>query len=168
MSATHTTTQTYTRTHTATYITDVIMGSIGDILADLGISTRRLHDRWDLDEHAIRAWIEEGSLEMVILECQQPGGKVSPIFEFPVVYQDTGRVDEVFVNSRAAMARFRAKLDRVPAGTTFRLFCTYNGWHSDRPGWTPGHRASTAGLTSMSFGTLAEGPHARASMRYLR
>lgn len=168
MSATHTVTPTYTSTHTATYLTDVILGAIGDILADLGINTSSLHERWDLNEQAISAWIEEGSLEMVILECQQPNGTVSPIFEFPVSYESGGRVDEAFVNHRARLARYRAKLDVVPAGTTFRLFCTYNGGHSTQPGWSPGRRASTAGLTSLSFGTLAEGPHARAAMRYLR
>jgi hypothetical protein len=161
-------TQTYTRTHTATYLTDVLMGTIGDMLGHLGIDASRLYLDWDRDERAISAWLLEGSLDTLVLECHQPGGRVSPVFEFPVSYDTSGRADEAFVNSRAAVARYRAKIDAVPRGTTFRLFCTFNGPRTPQPGWSPGTRASTAGLTSLSFGTVAEAPDARASMRYLR
>lgn len=166
--ATTTSTHTYTRTHTATYLADVILGAIGDILASLGISSSSLYSDWAQDEAAIAAWIAEESLKAVVVECTQPNGKVAPIFEFPVSYETSGRADTAFVNSRAALARYRAKLDAVPNGTRFRLICTYNGAHSDQPGWTPTTRASTAGLTALSFGSLAEGPHASASLRYLR
>jgi hypothetical protein len=144
------------------------MGSIADILGDLGIDLTRLYRDWTQDEKAISAWIDEGSLEMVVLECQRPDGRVNPIFEFPVSYDVAGRGDVQFVESRAALARYRTKLARVPTGTTFRLFCAFNGQRTPQDGWGPGNRASTDGLTSMSFGTLAEGPHAKASLRYLR
>jgi hypothetical protein len=49
----------------------------------------------------------------------------------------SGTSDAEFTASRARLARFRAKLDRVPVGTTFRLFCTFNGPHTPQPGWSP-------------------------------
>ena len=165
--STSTTTHTYTRTETATYLTEVIMGAIADILAALGIDLTRLYADWSQDERAIKSWIDEGSLQMVILECHQPNGSVRPVFEFPVDYTSTGEGDARFVNSRAALARYRAKLENAPRGTIFRLFCSYNGPHSQQDGWGPGKRASTDGLRATSFGTLAEGPHGRASLRYL-
>ena len=157
----------YTRTHTATFLADVVLGAIADLLADLGIDASRLYRDWEQDASAIANWIEEGSLAQVALECHRPDGVVRPVFEFPVVYEAGGRADAAFVESRAALARYRAKLERVPTGTTFQLFCSFRGPHSDQPGWRPGTRASTAGLRSRSFGTLAEGPHARAELRYL-
>ena len=61
------------------------MGAIGDILALL---RHRLQQRCAADgistSSAIAAWIDEGSLEMVMLECRRPAGTVNPIFEFPV------------------------------------------------------------------------------------
>lgn len=144
------------------------MGTIADILADLRIDLTRLYRDWTQDESAIATWIEEGSLQEVVLECHQPNGTVTPVLEFPVAYLNSGVGDAAFTSDRAALARYRAKLDRVPAGTTFTLLCSFSGPHSDQPGWGPGTRASVAGLRSSRFGTLGSAPHASVGMRYLR
>lgn len=162
----YTSTWTTTRTRTATHLTDVIMGAIADILASLRIDLTTLYRDWEQDENAIRAWIEEGSLSTVVLECHQPGGAVAPVMEFPVAYT-SGVGNAEFTASRARMARFLAKLDSVPSGTTYRLFCTFNGPRTPQPGWSPGARASTDGLRSLTYGTLGAAPDATASMRYL-
>ena len=159
---------TYTRTHTATHLADVILGSIADILGKLGIDPTRLFADWPTDQTAIANWIEEGSLKCVSLECHRPDGTVNPIFEFPVTYTATGLGNRKFTADRAALAQYLAKLQRVPHGTAYRLFCSFNGPHSAQAGWSPGTRASVAGMHSASFGTLAAGPHARAAMRYYR
>lgn len=165
---TYTTTATYTRTHTATHLADVILGSIADILGTLNLDITGFFADWETDQRAISKWIQEGSLKCVALECHQPSGTVSPIMEFPVRYTGTGEGDRRFTADRASLARYLAKLQRVPAGTTYRLFCSFNRPPSDQPGWTTGRRASTCGMRSHSFGTLAAGPHASASLRYLR
>lgn len=165
---TSTSVATYTRTHTATHLADVVLGSIADILGTLGIDPTRLFGDWSTDQTAIANWIEEGTLECVALECHRPGGAVDPIFEFPVSYTATGLGDRQFTADRAALARYLAKLQRVPRGTGYRLVCTFNGPHSSQAGWSPGTRASVSGLRSASFGTLAAGPHASAAMRYYR
>lgn len=163
--STTTSTTTYTRTHTATYLSDAIMGAIADILALLGI-TPDGWTRWDQNERAIAAWIGEQSLDTVVLECHRPDGATRPIFEFPVTYDVSG-VGQ-FENSRAAMGRYLAKISSVPSGTTYRLVCTFRTARTPQEGWGTGARASTSGLHSTSFGSLAEAPHARASMRHLR
>ncbi|MFC5814144.1 hypothetical protein [Nonomuraea harbinensis] len=163
---TSTYTFSYTRTHTATHLTDVILGTITDILADLGINMDQLHRDWVQNENAIKAWIEEGSLDTVVLECHQPSGTVAPVIEFPVSYTTSGNGNAEFTASRARAARFRAKFDRVPTSTTYRLFCTFNGPRTPQPGWDPGRRASTDGLRGITFGTLGSAPHASTGMRY--
>jgi hypothetical protein len=167
MTSTATSTSTFTRTHTAVYLTEVVMGTIADILADLRIDLTRFYRDWKQDEAAIAAWIAEGSLKEVVLECHQPNGTVSPVIEFPVSYRADGLGDAKFTAARAALARYRAKLDRVPAGTVFALVCTFNGPHSSQAGWGPANRASTDHLRSLRFGTLASAPHASVDMRYL-
>ncbi len=163
-----TSTVTYTRTKTAVFITDVVMGAIADILSELRIDVTALYRDWKQDEAAIAAWIDEGTLRQVILECHQPNGSVSPIIEFPLVYQASGAGDAKFTADRAALARYRAKLDRVPTGTRFALICSFLKAHSDQPGWAATTRASTEGMSSLRFGTLASAPNASLSMRYLR
>lgn len=163
-----TSTSVTTRTHTATWLAEIVLGTIADILADLGIDLTRLYREWDQDESAIKEWILEGSLDMVVLECHQPNGTVGPVVEFPVRYRSGGEGDADFTAHRASLARFRAKLDLVPPGTTYTLFCSFNGPRTPQPGWGPGSRASTTGLRSTSLGTIATAPDASASMRYLR
>ncbi|MEV1013044.1 hypothetical protein AB0I89_30580 [Micromonospora sp. NPDC049801] len=163
---TATSTYSYTRVHTATHLTEVILGSIGDILADLGISAGPLQRQWPIYENAIKAWIAEGSLNQVVLECHPPTGAAKPVIEFPVAYAASGTGDADFTTSRARFARFRAKLDRVPAGTTFKMVCTFNGPHSQQDGWRATTRASTSDLQSLSFGTIGSAPDASARLRY--
>lgn len=166
--ATSTSTPTFTRSHTATYLAEGVLGTISEILAHLGIPTSSGSWDWARDARAIAAWIKEESLEQVILECHRRDGTVAPVFEFPVRYTADVIGDAVFTTSTASFAKYRAKIAAVPAGTTFRLFCSYRRTYTPQPGWSAGTRASTAGLRSSSFGTLASGPHGAASMRYLR
>ena len=112
MTPTSTSTSVHVRTRTATFLSELVMGTIGDILAELGIDLMRLYSNWAQDQAAIKAWIEEGSLEMVIMECHRPDGVVKPIFEFPINYEAGGSADKAFVESRASMARYRAKRTR--------------------------------------------------------
>jgi hypothetical protein len=162
-----TSTVNFTRAHTATYLADAVLGSISEILGHLGIPLS--NGSWDFarDARAMAAWIKEESLNDVILECHRPDGTVLPVFEFPVRYTTNVIADAVFTTDTASLAKYRSKIAIVPAGTRFNLFCTYRGFHSAQPGWSPGTRASTAGLRSSTFGTLASGPHAAASLRYL-
>ena len=168
VTSSRTSVSTYTRTHTATHLADVILGSIADILGTLGIDPTRLFADWATDQTAISNWIEETSLKCAALECHHPDGTVNPIFEFPVSYDPRRVGNRQFTVDRAAVARYLAKLQHVPRGTTYRLFCSFNGPHSPQPGWSAGTRASVEGMSSTSFGTLAAGPHAGAGLRYYR
>ena len=164
--STATTTYVVTRTHTATHLSNAIAGAIAEILTHLGISARSLMSDWSTEyDPAIRAWIIEGSLKKVIVECHRPGGAVDPVLEFPIEYYGDGSGS--LSHRHVALARQWAKLRSVPTGTTFKVICSYNGPHSDQPGWAPAQRASTSALRSVSLGTLATGPHASASIRYL-
>src|SRR4051794_39484539 len=118
-------TYTTTRTHTATWLSEIVMGTIADIMSSLGIDLTRFYRDWEQDESAIKAWILEGSLSVVALECHQPSGKVAPIIEFPIRYLSAGEGDAEFTAHRASVARFRTKLEYVPAGTSYQLFCSF-------------------------------------------
>lgn len=166
MTSSNTYTYDYVRTHTATHLTEIILGTIGDLLADLGLDLMQFQGNWSVKENGIKAWIEEQSLEAVVLECFQPGGKVAPVIEFPVSYDNVGVADRDFTTSRARLARFRAKLDAVPRSSTYRLVCTYRFTPTDQPGWSDTTRADKSGLRSLNFGTLGAAPYASTGMTY--
>lgn len=155
---------TVVRAHTATHLSNAIAGAITEILTHLGISALTLASRWE-DSYgaAIRDWIEEGSLAVVIVECHRLDGDVEPIFEFPVEYATDGSAS--FSHRHLALARHWAKFSRVPPGTSFVIRCAHHFTPGALHGWTWGSRASTAGLRSVTLGTLAAGPHAAASLR---
>jgi hypothetical protein len=135
------------------------------VLGHLGLPTRALINEWyDYYDPALCAWIEERSLKCVVVECHRPGGKIEPVLEFPIEYTSSSAE---LSHRHVALARQWAKLTRVPSGTTFKVICQYNGYHSPQPHWGPTTRASTAGMRSVTLGTLAEGPGASASIRYL-
>lgn len=158
-------TRTITRSHTAVHLTSAIMGALTEILTHLGISASTLLTKWDQTyQPALEAWIMEGSLEQVVLECTRPNGSVDPIFEFPIEYFTDGSA--ALSHRHVALARQWVKVHSVPPGTTFAVICTYRFPESSQPGWTTTTRASTAGMRGVSLGTLAAGPHASASVRY--
>ena len=164
--STATTTYVVTRTHTAIHLSNAIAGAIAEILTHLGVSARRLIADWSTEyDPAIRAWIVEGSLEKVVVECHRPGGAVDPVLEFPIEYYNDG--SGTLSHRHVALARQWVKLKSVPNGTTFKVICTYSGPHTYQPGWGPAQRVSTSGLRGVSLGTLATGDHASASLQYL-
>lgn len=168
VTVTKTEVSTYTITHTATHVADVILGSIADILRILQIDFTNLYGYWPTYEKAIIAWIRESSLECVALECHRPDGQVEPIFEFPVLYRAKSVGERTFAADRRALLLYLNKLQQVPLGTTYKIFCTFNRSPSDQPGWSAGIRSSVESMRYSSFGTLASGPHAGAGLRQYR
>ena len=161
---TSTATHLVTRVHTATHLSNAVAGAIADILSRLGISSRQLMADWPREyDPAIRAWIEEGSLASVWVECTQPRGTIEPIFEFPIEYFDDGSVE--LSHRHVALARQWVKINSVPSGTTVSVKCRYTGAHTPQLGWGPCELAPTAHLQRVNFGTLAAGPYASASVR---
>lgn len=161
---TATATHLVTRVHTATHLSNAVAGAIADILNRLGISSRQLMVDWPGQyDSAIRAWIEEGSLASVRVECTRPDGVAEPIFEFPIDYFDDGSVE--LSHRHVALARQWVKINSVPSGTTIVVKCSYSGAHTPQPGWGPCALAPTAHLQHINFGTLAAGPYASASVR---
>ena len=65
--STSTSTRTITATHTATYLTDAIFGSLGTLLAHLGLGSTALTTTWATKyAPAIATWIRETSLALIL------------------------------------------------------------------------------------------------------
>ncbi|MBF4592011.1 hypothetical protein [Curtobacterium sp. VKM Ac-1395] len=165
MTSTSTSTTTYTRTQTATHLADVLMSTVAEILIILGIDTTRYFNQLATDQRAIQAWITEGSLKALNVECVSPAGDLIAKFEFTVSYAPANAGATAFTTTQKQAARYTAKVAAMPPGTTYRLVCTFNSARTPQPGWDPATLASTAHLSGRTIGTLASAPHASTSTR---
>jgi hypothetical protein len=159
--STSTTTRTFTRTHTATFLTDIVRDGLTRLLEHLGVGATSLINAWCAEyQDAIHGWMEEQSLRAVVLECTTPQG-AKKRFDFTVDYTDgTGG----FRNRMSTMVDYYAKVDRLPAGTTWRIVCQYSGPHSPQRGWSSTTLDAASGLT-MTLGTVGRAPHANLGFR---
>lgn len=162
--STSTSTFVATWTQVATHLTNNILGTLAEAVAQLGLNPSVVTDEWDNNEAAVSQWISERSLRAVSVEFTSPSGAVLAVVEFPVEYLGSGVDGAGFTASKARIRRFLLKQNRLPAGTSARLFIEFYGAHTSMPGWTPAVRADRSGLRSTSAGTLASAPGASASM----
>lgn len=159
-----TSTYTYTTTHTATYLTDVILGTLSEAIAHLGLSTSIITSDWGRNEAAIMQWIKERSLKCVSVEFTKPSGEVITVVDFPVNYTTSGVESASFSASSARISRFLAKYSALPSSTRIRLVVSYYGYHTPMDGWSSTHSINRSGLSATNAGTLASAPGAAASM----
>jgi hypothetical protein len=162
--STATNTYSYTSTHTATYLTDAILGTLAEAIAQLGLQPTVITRDWALIEAGILAWIKEHSLKCVSVEFADSTGKVITVVDFPVSYTTTGVEGAAFSVSTARISRFLSKFRALPASTRTRLVVDHYGYHTPMPGWSPTHGVHRAGLRATSAGTLASAPGATASL----
>jgi hypothetical protein len=162
--STSTSTYAYTGTHVATYLTDTVLGTLVEAIAQLGLDPTVVTDSWAENEAAITQWIFERSLKSVSVEFSTPTGKLITVVEFPVEYATAGADQAQFRASKERIRRFLAKWGTLPAGTRTRLLVHFYGPRTPMPGWSPGTAADRSGLRSISAGTLATAPGATASM----
>lgn len=162
--STYSATHTYTSTHTATYLTETILGTLAEAIAQLGLVPTAVTDDWARNETAVLQWIEERSLKSLSVEFTSTSGALITVVEFPVEYSSSGADAAEFRASKDRIRRFLAKFGTLPSTTQTRLFAQFYGNHSSMPGWTKGTAADRSGLRSTSAGTLATAPGATASM----
>lgn len=154
-----------TNVRTAVHLTDAITGTFEHILAHLGLSSAYLDRNWSAIEAGLTTWIAEGSLADVRLECGDPSDP-DAVFHVPLSYRVSGAGDVTFVTSQARLTRALAKLESVPAGTSYRVVVNHRGSYSAVAGWSSTNAADTSRMGSYALGSVASGPDASASMTY--
>lgn len=162
--STYSATHTYTSTHTATFLTETILGTLVEAIAQLGLKPTAVTDDWVRNEAAVLKWIEERSLKSLSVEFTSAVGTLITVVEFPVEYSTGGGDPAQFRASKDRIRRFLTKYAALPASTQTRLFAKFYGYHTEMPGWSRGTSTDRSGLRSTSAGTLATAPGASASM----
>lgn len=160
-----TNTATYTFTRTATHLAGAITASLAETLLSIGISAAEVKEVYTY-ERAILAWIDEKSLDKVLVEIVTPQGMVIPGYTWEIDYYAVDPA-QAFRDQLARLRRQLTKEPRVRSGSTFKVTAIDRPGRilSEQPGWS----WRTTALPDLSGGyrqgTAASGPGASAVLR---
>lgn len=78
-------------THTVTHMTDKLVTSISNIIRDSGLDMAKFCRTREALEAGIKAWLDSGHLEYVVLEIYEPGSeKLIKLWKFEVFTDGSG------------------------------------------------------------------------------
>lgn len=155
-------TQTYTTTHSANYIADRILGSLKDIIRDVGLSPAKFMDDWEFIENSIKTWLEEHGLKTVFLEIYDSStDKLVIRTDFDIKYDG----EEMFWDDGQAIRTQILKLGKLPNACGYRLVVQRHDDARQLDGWSSTNLRDTIHLAPTSVGTAASAPGMNASGR---
>jgi hypothetical protein len=156
-----------TYTHSITYVSDNILRSLQDIVRLSGLSPEGL--MWTSINLALKAWIESGHLETVILEVYNPTtGKLVARWDLEMEYGWTPDADGRFWVDTDQIKMAIRKAGVWPSSCLYEVVMVTKSGRPDVPGWGPRSLRSTAGFVKQSLGTTVEHCGLGAACSYYR
>ncbi|MGH8610587.1 MAG: HORMA domain containing protein [Gammaproteobacteria bacterium] len=146
----------YSYTHSVTYVADNILKSLKDIIRLSGLDPTRLTDSWEGKLRAIRAWLDSGHLERVVLEVSHP--KTDALitrWDIDIVYRWTTG-DGTFWTDTEQLKYHIRKSGVLPSEASYTVLLHTKPGRPDVDGWGPGTYRSTNGMVKQSLGSTVE------------
>jgi len=165
---THAYVSAYTQAHSIVFLSDGLRNTLREVIRENGISPDKLMQSWDTVERGIRAWLQSGHLNKVVVEFHRPGGTTAAArWEFPIGYTGSGVDDDMWLDKNY-LRQLIAKSARPSSDCTYRvLLCTNNGApHVD--GFVDSSFLATGGLSARHAGTVIATGHMTAGVTYWR
>lgn len=158
---------TPTYTHTVTHMTDKLLTSISNIIRDSGLDMGRFCRTREVLEAGIKAWLDSGHLDYVVLEIYEPGTeKLIKLWKFEVYTDAAG--DQGFWFDGADIRYHLQKAGAVPA------HCDYGVKVQNKPGrpavtgWSDCSFRDASALRQHSLGTTISVGNTAARTSYYR
>lgn len=147
---------TYNYTHSVTYVTDNILKSLKDIIVLSGMDPSTFAGDWASNSRAIKAWLESGHLNQVILDIFDPKtDKLIFQWEIDIVYSTSGG-DGSFWTDTEQLKYAIKKMGAIPSLAKYEVSLKTKSGRPDVDGWGPVPSRSTAGMVKQSLGTTVE------------
>lgn len=158
----------YSYTHSVTYVADNILRSLKDILRLSGLDPRNLADSWERKMRALRAWLESGDLERVVLEIFNPKTDALIVrWDIDIVYGWTSGDGSFWTDTEQLSYHIR-KAGVAPSEAEYRILLQTKPGRPDVLGWGPAEYRSTAGMARQSLGSTIEHSGLGATSAYWR
>lgn len=147
---------TYSYTHSVTYVADNILKSLKDIIRLSGLDPGHFVDDWALHLRAVRAWLESGDLERVVLEIFHPiTNALITRWDVDIVYSWSSG-DGTFWTDTDQLKYHIRKAGVLPGQAKYDLLLQAKLGRPDVDGWGKGTYRSTDGMVKQSLGSTVE------------
>jgi hypothetical protein len=155
-------------THATTYVADNILKSLKNILLYSGLDPDKLADEWDVLHRGIKAWIDSGHLQKVVLEVYDPRtDALVGRWDVNISYEWTGGDGQFWTDTDAI--RFAIKKAGVlPSTAKYRVVATTVRGRPDVSGWSTTTLRSTDGMIEQRIGTSIEASGLNGGVSYYR
>lgn len=145
-----------TYTHSVTYVADNILMSMKDIIRLSGLDPTNFVNSWETNSRALRAWLESGHLEMVVLEIFNPRtDALVGRWDIDVVYT-SGFDDGTFWTDTEQIKYHIRKAGVVPSEAKYCLVLHTKPGRPPVSGWGFAPYRSTDGFVRQSLGSTIE------------
>jgi len=158
---------TPTYTHTVTHLTDKLLTSISNIIRDSGLDMGRFCRTRETLEEGIKAWLDSGHLEYVVLEIYEPGTeKLIKLWKFEVFTDGTG--EQGFWFDGADIRYHLQKAGAVPSRCDYNVKVQNKFGEPAVAGWSSCQFRDASALRQYSLGTTISVGNSGARTSYYR
>ena len=155
-------------THATTYVADNILKSLKNILLYSGLDPEELVDDWEVLHRGIRAWIDSGHLEKVVLEVYDPQtDALVGRWDVNISYEWNGDEGEFWTDTDAIRFAIK-KAGLLPSSAKYRVVATTAPGRPEVSGWTSATLRSTNGMVEQRIGTSIEASGLTGAVSYYR
>lgn len=163
-----TTVSVYSYTHSITYVADNVLKSLKDIIRLSGMDPTKLIDEWESIHRAMRAWMDSGHLEKVVLEVFNPATNILVLrWDIDIVYQWSAG-DGTFYTDTEQLRYHIRKTGLAPADARYEVLLKNKQGRPDVTGWSPTSFRATDAMVRQSLGATIEHSGLGASAAYWR
>jgi hypothetical protein len=159
---------TYSYTHSVTFVADNILKSLKDVIRLAGLDPSGFVRDWETNLRALKAWLESGDLERVVLEIYHPTtDALLHRWDVDISYGWSDGDGSFWVDTdqiRYAMA----KAGVAPSTAKYDLMLKTKPGRPEVAGWGTGAFRSTSGMVRHALGSTVEHGGLGASAAYWR
>lgn len=146
----------YSYTHSVTYVADNILKSLKDVIRLSGLDPTRFVANWETYLRAIRAWLESGHLESVVLEIYHPStNALIRRWDVDIIYSWSSG-DGSFWTDTEQLKYHILKAGVLPSVAKYDLLLAIKPGYPHVDGWSDGTYRSTNGMVRQSLGSTVE------------
>lgn len=145
-----------TYTYSVTYVADNILKSFKDIIRLSGLDPGKLVADWETNMRALRAWLNSGHLERVVLEVFNPKtGALVVRWDIDIVYNWSSGDGSFWTDTEQLKYHIR-KAGLAPSDASYDMLLHTKPGEPEVAGWSTGSYRPTDGMVRHSLGSTIE------------
>lgn len=160
--------RTFSNTHNIVFLSDNLRNTLREVIRENGISPEKLMQDWETIERGIKAWLQSGHLNNIVVEFYKPGATVSSArWEFPIGYAGTSIHDDMWLDKNY-LRQLIAKSTRPTPDCVYRIILCTDPGRPSVMGFSSCSFLSTGTLSARQAGTVIATGNMTAAVTYWR